>query len=311
MAPSTKGKQMHGGTGTPASYQYSVKVRLKESGERFTVSRCNHHMEFAELKDRLELVAGIPVHLQRLSYIDEGDIPDTSTFKSNGIIPGGTISLSVWYHDGWSDIVKAATKGDLPQLKCLGVTPDSSFNTPNSLRLDFEQKQEWIASRASVALYIAAHRGHLGMVRYLLKNGANILAKTPLGNSALHVAAAMGNVDCITELLAYGAQTKDTNNEGLTALNLASIWGQKKVERHLFLFQWKERAASVKIKAHLDPSELFAHQKFDSKLKSWRCGSQAKRYMANLVHHKDFEGTAIDAPRKQTDEKRMAKHRFA
>uniref|UniRef100_A0A8C5QFH0 Ubiquitin-like domain-containing protein n=2 Tax=Leptobrachium leishanense TaxID=445787 RepID=A0A8C5QFH0_9ANUR len=287
------------GKSSPAMGKYSVRVRLRETGEIFSLSRCGGHTQVAELKRRLELVAGIPVHLQRLSYIDEGDMPDTSTFKRNGIIPGGTISLRIWTHDGYSDLVKAAAEGNLTQLKCLGITRDSSYNTPNSLRLSTEQKQEWIASRAAVVLFIAAHRGHLGVVRFLLKNGANVLAKTPLGNSALHVAAAKGNCDCITELLAHGAQTEDTNNDGVTALELARIWGQKTGARQLFLFQWKERASTVKVKPHLDPSELFAHQKFDSKLKSWRCGSQAKRYMANLVKHTEFKGTAFGAPRKQ------------
>ncbi|XP_073464000.1 ankyrin repeat domain-containing protein 60 [Aquarana catesbeiana] len=292
--------KMKSGTLTSRDSQFSIKVRLQESQERFSVPGCSHHMKMAELKEKLELLAGIPIHLQRLSYVDEGDMPDSSTFKFNGIIPGGTVCLSIWSRDGWSDLVKAAADGNLAELKCLGVTTDSSYNTENSLRFSVKQRNEWIAARASVALYIAAHRGYLDMIRFLLKNGANVLAKTKLGNSPLHVASAMGKCDCVDELLANGAQTQDVNENGHTALGLARSWCQKKAERHLFLFQWRERAATVSANTHLDPSELFAHQKFDSKLKTWRSGSYAKRYMANLVQCKEFQGSGFSAPKKHT-----------
>ncbi|KAM8945820.1 ankyrin repeat domain-containing protein 60 [Pelodytes ibericus] len=299
MASARRGDYLQGRT--PTAYHYYVKVKLRETGEKFRVSNCSHHMKMAELKKKLELVAGIPFHFQRLSYIDEGDMPDKSTFKFNGILPRGTISLSIWHHDGMRDLVKAAAKGDLTELMCLGVTADSSYNTPNFLMLNTKDKREWIASRANVALYIAAHRGHLAMTRFLLQNGANVLAKTPLGNSALHAAAAMEKCDCITELLSYGAaQAKQTNNEGLTAQNVARLLGHKTVERHIFFFTWRERSTTVHLKTHLDPLELFPHQKFDSKLKTWQSGTHAKRYMANLVHYTEFHGSSINSPRKKT-----------
>ncbi|KAM9296182.1 ankyrin repeat domain-containing protein 60 [Gastrophryne carolinensis] len=262
--------------------RFSIRVRVEESGERFPVPGCSRHVTVAELRERLELLAGIPAHLQRLCYIDEGDMPDSSTLKYNGVIPGGSVRLRIWSHDGWSDLVKAAAEGDLAKLKGLGVTADSSYNTENSLRFSSAQRNEWVASRAGVALYVAAHRGHLDVIRFLLRNGADVEAKTRLGNGALHVASAMGRCDCIDELLANGARTRDANGSGRTALELARLWGQKKAERHLFMFQWRERAAAVCVSAHLDPSELFAHQKFDSRLKTWRSGPLARRYMADL-----------------------------
>ncbi|KAM4691885.1 ankyrin repeat domain-containing protein 60 [Rhinophrynus dorsalis] len=305
MASSEKAVCLQAGSSNLQVRSFSINVRLQETGATFAVTGCSRQSKVAELKEKLELVAGIPTHLQRLSYLDEGDLLDKSTFKYNGIIPGATICLSSWSQDGCSDLVKAASEGNLTKLKCLGVTSDSSYNTPNSLRLSLDQKKEWVAARASIALFIASHRGHLGMVRYLLQNGANVHTKTPLGTSPLHVAAAMGNCDCIDELLAYGAETHDMDGKGRTALDLASLFGQKKVERRLFLYQWRKRAATVTVKTHLDPSELFAHQKFDSKLKTWIRGTQAKHYMANLVQHGDFYGSNINAPRKPGNVKRL------
>ncbi|XP_053308743.1 ankyrin repeat domain-containing protein 60-like [Spea bombifrons] len=298
---------MPAGTRTKRSHEFHNKIRLCETGERFTVSGCSRRTKVIDLKEKLELAAGIPIQLQRVSYIDDGDMPDYATFQFMGIIPGGTIALGIWHYDGWSDLVKAAAEGNIAKLKCLGVTAETTYNTPHSLRLSAEKKAEWISARANVALFIAAHRGYLKMMQFLLQNGADIMAKTPLGNSPLHVAAAMGNNDCINELLARGAQTKDTNKQGLTALDLATKKGHKMVEHQLLHSQWRQRSAAPAVKRHLDPSELFAHQKFDSKIKTWRSGPQAQCYMANLTHHKDFMGSDFRAPRKQAIVTRLPK----
>uniref|UniRef100_H3ABC2 Ankyrin repeat domain 60 n=1 Tax=Latimeria chalumnae TaxID=7897 RepID=H3ABC2_LATCH len=276
---------------------YSLNVKLEETGEIFTAERCYNNMKMRELKERMELVAGIPTNFQRLTYLDEGDLLDDSTLKFNDIVPGGTITLKIWHHESWSHLVKAASEGDIQKLESLGVTKDTAFSTPNSQHMDPSQKSSWIAHRAFVALYISAHRGYLRATKFLLKHGASTQAKTPVGRTALHVAAAMGNSDCIDELLNYEARIHAPDNKRLTALDLAGLWGQKKSERQLFLFQWKQRAAAMRIKTKLDESELFAHQKFDSKLKTWQTGSHAKLYMANLLKPGEFQGTCINAPR--------------
>ncbi|XP_078506598.1 ankyrin repeat domain-containing protein 60 [Lissotriton helveticus] len=278
---------------------YTVTVRLEASGELFSLPGCSPQTRLRELKERLETVAGVPAELQRLSYLDEGDMPNESTFKFNDIVPGGTITLRLWSQDGWKDLVQAAAEGDIMKLQRLGVTKDSKYNTPNSECLTPNQRLAWIARRAFVALYVSAHRGHLQLVKFLLENGADVCAKTQLGTSALHVAASLGKSDCLEELLAHGAQISDVDGKGRTALELAHFWGHKTSERRLFLFKWRQRAATVKVKMHLDESELFAHQKFDSKLKTWRSGTHAKRYMANLLKKGEFQGSSFSAAKNQ------------
>lgn len=59
----------------------------------------------------------------------------------------------------------------LAQLFCLGVTEDSFYQTANSQRLEEKQWRRWVSQRASVALYIASHRGHAEAVQYLLEHG--------------------------------------------------------------------------------------------------------------------------------------------
>ncbi|XP_075427766.1 ankyrin repeat domain-containing protein 60 [Ascaphus truei] len=285
--------------------RYRVRVLLRESGEMFTVPGCSRHMLVGELAEALELVAGIPIHLQRLSYLDGGDMPADTTFQFNGIIPGATISLRIWHYDGWSDLVKAAIEGNLEKVLSLGVTADSTFSTLNSERLTPKQRRDWLARRAGVALYIVSHRDHRDIVLFLLKNGANVQSRTPLWTTPLHVAAAMGNTGSMDPLLAHGAQIHIPNRRGLTPLDLAEQLGQKKIERVLFLYQWMQRAKTVTLKSHLDPTELFAHQMFDSKLKTWRCGSHAKRYMMHLGRHTEFRGSTIGAPQRLCHRRRQ------
>ncbi|EMP35803.1 Ankyrin repeat domain-containing protein 60 [Chelonia mydas] len=202
---------------------FSIKLHLSETSETFQLPRCYSDLTVLKLKHHLELLTGIPLHFQRLQYLDEVDLPDESTFKYNDIVPGGTITIRIWRQDGWGLLVAAAAGGDITQLLRLGVTKGSTCSTPNSQLLGPEEKKKWIAHRAFVALYIASHRGHIAAVEFLLENGADLHAKTPLGRTALHAAAVMGQCDCIDLLLSWGAQTSDPDNEGQSAIGVANL----------------------------------------------------------------------------------------
>ncbi|XP_019365309.1 PREDICTED: ankyrin repeat domain-containing protein 60 [Gavialis gangeticus] len=211
--------------------QFTVQLHLPETNETFSLPDCHNDLTIQKLKDHLELLAGIPLDFQRLQYLDEIDLPDDSTFKSHDIVPGGTITLRIWQHDGLGHLVAAAAEGNIPKLISAGVTKDPVGRTPQSDFLGPEQEADWRAHRTFVALYIASHRGHAAAVHFLLENGADVHFKTPLGRTALHVAAIKGHYDCIDELLTYGAQAATPDNEGQTAMSLARLWGQKQSER--------------------------------------------------------------------------------
>lgn len=51
---------------------FTVHVFLEPTDEKFKLDDVYHDMTIAQLKDELEIVTGIPVSLQRLSYLDEG-----------------------------------------------------------------------------------------------------------------------------------------------------------------------------------------------------------------------------------------------
>lgn len=57
----------------------------------------------------------------------------------------------------------------------MGVTPDSSFRTPNSNYMNAKGVQAWLAERAFIALFVASHRGHVKMVQTLVDSGKILL----------------------------------------------------------------------------------------------------------------------------------------
>lgn len=57
------------------------------------------------------------------------------------------------------------------QLAQLGVTEEYAGTSPYAKILGPEQKKEWVAHRAFVALFVASHRGRVNTVKFLLSNG--------------------------------------------------------------------------------------------------------------------------------------------
>ena len=53
----------------------------------------------------------------------------------------------------------------------MGVTPDSTYRTPNSNYMNTKGVQAWLAERAFVALFVACHRGHVKLVQTLVDSG--------------------------------------------------------------------------------------------------------------------------------------------
>ncbi|XP_044515570.1 ankyrin repeat domain-containing protein 60 [Gracilinanus agilis] len=204
-----------------AAKQFSLRVRLEETGEIFRLHNCRHETTLRELREELDLVSGIPYHFQRVCYLDQGVLMDDSTLAFHDIVPGGTLSMYIWPQDGWKELVFAAVEGDSSKLSCLGVTEDSLYRTPHSLLLTAEKLKEWIDDRAFVALYITAHRGHSEAVRFLLANGTSSQGRTPLGRTPLHAAAAAGQISTINLLLDHGAYLSDKDFKGETATDVA------------------------------------------------------------------------------------------
>ncbi|XP_051887674.1 ankyrin repeat domain-containing protein 60-like isoform X2 [Pristis pectinata] len=210
-------------------------------------------------------------------------MPDNVTLKFNGVISGGIIRMKTWHQDGWQNLLRAAALGNNQELLSLGVTKHSNYSTPNSRRMNAEEKTDWLAERNFIALLLASHRGHTDMVRFLLMNGSNLNTRTRDGHSALHMAVVGAKGQCLSYLLQQGADIEGTDRQGRTVLDLARMTGHKENIGKVLQFQWLKRTAGLKPAGPIGRSDLFAHQKFDSTLKTWQAGTHRKLYMANLL----------------------------
>ena len=68
---------------------------------------------------------------------------------------------------------------------------------------------------------LAAHQGHIDIVRILLTHGANLEQRDADGDTALHYACFGNQPDCISLLLSKGANINSTNSTGCSSLHIA------------------------------------------------------------------------------------------
>jgi E3 ubiquitin-protein ligase mind-bomb len=68
---------------------------------------------------------------------------------------------------------------------------------------------------------LAAHQGHVDIVRILLSHGANLEQRDADGDTALHYACFGNQPDCISLLLSKGADINSINSTGCSSLHIA------------------------------------------------------------------------------------------
>lgn len=108
---------------------------------------------------------------------------------------------------------------------------------------DTERARELIREGAEVdarsemgwtALMLACDRGHLKTAQLLIEEGADIDARDPLGMTALMWAASKNMFGTARLLIGSGADINARNNEGHTALGLAYRHGASGISEELF-----------------------------------------------------------------------------
>ncbi|KAK3086422.1 hypothetical protein FSP39_018250 [Pinctada imbricata] len=272
---------------------FDIQVRLFTE-EIFPLRQISTDMKIYELKHYMEFAAGIPINMQKISYLDTGELLNHSSIKGNDIVAGATLFLGVW--PMWKELIEAASLGDIDWVFSLGVTIPTAYRTPQSDYMTKRAKKAWLEERGFLALFIAAHRGHEKLVKRLIETGLDLNACTPCGRTALHAAASQGRGNIVDILLESGADIDAEDDEGETALSIAAKFNHKSCERHLFLFRWQERAKRTRPSAQ--PKRM-AHQFFDSAFPVWMSGPQSQLYFTNILPPDDFEGTRLDSPKKK------------
>ncbi|KAM9055029.1 ankyrin repeat domain-containing protein 29 isoform 1-T1 [Megaptera novaeangliae] len=84
-------------------------------------------------------------------------------------------------------------------------------------------------SHGTTLLMVASYAGHIGCVRELILQGADINLQRESGTTALFFAAQQGHNDVVRFLFEFGASTEFRTKDGGTALLAASQYGHMKV----------------------------------------------------------------------------------
>ncbi|CAF4820766.1 unnamed protein product, partial [Rotaria sp. Silwood2] len=123
----------------------------------------------------------------------------------------------------------------------LGVLPDVPFSSAIADRLSPSDKQAYILERGSVAMFTAAHRERLNIVRHLCERNIGINYQTAAGRTPLMVATARGSLRVMELLLHHGARLDIQDAFGQTAESFSVIFNQKQSRRTIIQFNWKRR----------------------------------------------------------------------
>ncbi|KAL8564600.1 hypothetical protein ACOMHN_032156 [Nucella lapillus] len=272
---------------------FKIQVKLIPTDEVFSLSQVHSDMKISQLKEYLEFATGLPTHIQRVSYLDEGEMLDKTDVRSNDIVPGATLHLRVW--PMWTTLIEAVAQNDVDHVMMLGVTNPTEYRSPNSDYMTKRARKAWLEERASVALSMAANRGLDKMCLRLIQSGADVNSATPHGRTALHIASAQGHGNIVDLLLEKGADIDAEDDYGETSLSIAERFGFKSCGRHLFLFHWQQRAKKVTPARNIP---LKPHQRADSLYPVWKRGQKAQLYMAHLDTPGEYEGSGLGAPKR-------------
>jgi ankyrin repeat protein len=115
-------------------------------------------------------------------------------------------------------VVQAAEAGDLAEVRRLVQQDRRLLDT---------------ASDGYIPLTAAVVGGHVGMVRCLLEEGAQVNLLDPMGNTALDWACDRGSLQVVTLLLAHGADAAAPHDDGYAPLMFACTRGHADVVARL------------------------------------------------------------------------------
>lgn len=192
-----------------------------------------------QLKSRIELKTGIPGDVQHLYFMNK-ELFDNLKLEDVKLKAGCIVRVKL--ESSWASLFDACWRGDLYEVFQNGVQflDEKAFNGYN-----IPLWNRIVIQRATHALFIASHRGFLGLIIELLnQSAADINGKTRFGRTCLHVAAYQGFVGCVSLLLSEGALCNQIDYNGKTALALASENGHIYCERRLWLYQMSLKAFS-------------------------------------------------------------------
>jgi hypothetical protein len=111
-----------------------LNIHLRSTGERFTLKTISFNTKVRELKTILEIICGIPAHLQLLYYLDESSLLDAQKLKYYDPVPNCTFELDVWFI--YEPIVQAVVANDIDKVIFFVAKRSSYLYERHKIRLN-------------------------------------------------------------------------------------------------------------------------------------------------------------------------------
>lgn len=88
------------------------------------------------MKAYLEFITGIPYNLQRLSYLDDGELIDPKELQYYDVIDGAILMMDIW--SIYLGLIKAVVLGDFKDVLKQGVSQTEEWSSGKFKSISYE-----------------------------------------------------------------------------------------------------------------------------------------------------------------------------
>ncbi|KAE8604223.1 hypothetical protein XENTR_v10014627 [Xenopus tropicalis] len=189
----------------------------------------------SSLKTLISQKSGYPVSIYTLRTWQGTEMYNCNCLSDYKLDLGASLRMDVW--DGWKELLKACVTGH-----------------KNNVQRYLAGKQEVLRYQERVALYIAAHFGHLELAQWLLNRGVRAdeavgvhpyrewcheTDHPDVGKCAIHAAAEAGQLLVLKAFIAHNVLCLQCQNPvGQTPLKICTLQGHKDCVLYLVMKTW-------------------------------------------------------------------------
>lgn len=218
-----------------------------------------------EVKGKLEVAAGLPSYIYRLTYPDGECLSDKERLLIQENVRDGYL-LRVQIMESWEELYQAVIQNNTEYVyHSGGVHMKGSVVVGQT----DEKIEQMVQERSTAALFVASFTGLMKMCNLLTSIGVNVNGRTHFGRTALHAAVCKDRIHIVNMLLDAGASVHIKDVYSKSPVDLAKSLQSFQSEKRLRLMQLNLRGQkdtdSFGKQRVFSTSHLHDPNKFDSK----------------------------------------------
>lgn len=186
-----------------------------------------------EVKGKLEVAAGLPSYIYRLTYPDGECLSDKERLLIQENVRDGYL-LRVQIMESWEELYQAVVQNNTEYVyHSGGVHMKGSVVVGQN----DEKVEQMVQERSTAALFLASFTGLMKMCNLLTSIGVNVNGRTHFGRTALHAAVCKDRIHIVNMLLDAGATVHIKDVYSKSPVDLAKTLHSFQCEKRLRLMQ--------------------------------------------------------------------------